>query len=243
MDHSDYHHALRQLVANAPEVLWRYDVAEMNLLCATGLPRSEHLDITECLATLDKWANRVRMRTNSELCRFRPNPRCPTEARYRCYMLIHVLRESYGLKHYLLPTKGTGITGFGIPRGAHPRFDDSSLLFIHGLLSEARIGSCSSLPVLYAAVGRRLGYPIRLVLSVQHVLIRWEDGREKFNMEGTGPDYISSDPDGSYIDKPRPWNGGGESLWRVSPIDLAGGRARILPVHATGMFAREPTLD
>jgi hypothetical protein len=73
------------------------------------------------------------------------------------------------------------------------------------LTNVERIGSCSSLPVLYAAIGRRLGYPIKLVLAVQHVFIRWEDRREVFNIEGSGPDFINRHPNEYYIDKPRPW--------------------------------------
>ena len=81
----------------------------------------------------------------------------------------------------------------------------AQLLFIHGLLSDERIGSCSSLPVLYVAVGRRLGYPVNLALAVQHMFIRWEGEREAFNMEGSGPDFINTHPSEHYIDSPRPW--------------------------------------
>lgn len=61
--------------------------------------------------------------------------------------------------------------------------------------------------MLYATVGRRLGYPIRLALAVGHVLIRWDErrGGEAFNLEGSGPDYINCHPADYYVDKPRPW--------------------------------------
>jgi hypothetical protein len=42
------------------------------------------------------------------------------------------------------------------------------------------------LPVLYAAVGRRLGYPLKLVTTKAHLFLRWEDGKERFNLEATG---------------------------------------------------------
>lgn len=48
------------------------------------------------------------------------------------------------------------------------------------------MGTCSSLPVLYAAVGRRLGYPLKLVTTKAHLFLRWEDGKERFNLEATG---------------------------------------------------------
>jgi hypothetical protein len=48
------------------------------------------------------------------------------------------------------------------------------------------LGTCSSLPVLYVAVGRQLGYPLKLVTTRGHLFVRWEGGGERFNIEGTG---------------------------------------------------------
>lgn len=178
----------------------------VNLLCATGLPGSEDLDIGQCLATLDQWAQVVAVETERFRPNFRPNPSCPTDARYRCYMLIKVVRDGFGLRHHLLPDKGTGFTGIiDQPADGSSGFEDSRPLFIHGLLGPDRIGSCTSLPVVYAAVGRRLGYPIKLGLAVGHVFIRWDSPGELFNMDGSGPDYITTPSDDGFIDKPRPW--------------------------------------
>ncbi len=40
-------------------------------------------------------------------------------------------------------------------------FADSKDVFIHGLLTGKHYGTCASLPFLYVAIGRRLGYPSR----------------------------------------------------------------------------------
>ncbi len=37
------------------------------------------------------------------------------------------------------------------------------------------------------------------------MFFRWEDEHEVFNVEGTGPDFVSCDPDEYYIDATRPW--------------------------------------
>ena len=42
------------------------------------------------------------------------------------------------------------------------------------------------MPVLYIAIGRRLGYPLKLVTTKSHLFIRWESGAERFNLEATG---------------------------------------------------------
>jgi hypothetical protein len=41
------------------------------------------------------------------------------------------------------------------------------------------------MPVLYVAVGRRLGYPLKLVGAKGHLFFRWEDGKERRNFECT----------------------------------------------------------
>ncbi|HQZ66098.1 MAG TPA: hypothetical protein PLY87_13510, partial [Planctomycetaceae bacterium] len=154
----------------------------------------------------DEMAIAVDKETEAFRPNFRPNPSCPTEAHYRGYMLLKACRDCYGLRHFLLPEKGSGFTGimYGDCIKRHQRID-SRKWFIHGLLGPQRVGSCTSLPMLYAEVGRRLGYPIKLVPSLCHIFVRWEDGSERFNLEGTSPDYINCHPDEYYIDTPKPW--------------------------------------
>ena len=51
------------------------------------------------------------------------------------------------------------------------------------------------MPVMYVAIGRRLGYPMRLVAAKEHMFCRWDDGKERFNIEGAGngDDYPPDD--------------------------------------------------
>jgi hypothetical protein len=58
--------------------------------------------------------------------------------------------------------------------------------------------------VIFAAIGRRLGYPIRLVQSREHIFCRWRgaDG-ERFNIEATDQGYYRT-PDEHYHNWPRP---------------------------------------
>jgi hypothetical protein len=65
-------------------------------------------------------------------------------------------------------------------------FADSQDILLHGLLGERRTGTCSSMPILYIALGRRLGYPLKLVKTKAHLFVRWEGPDERFNLEATG---------------------------------------------------------
>jgi hypothetical protein len=88
----------------------------------------------------------------------------------------------------LAPTGGEGgrRPGEGAFHSDDGFFADSRDLFLHGLLSERRLGTCSSMPVLYVALARRLGYPVSLVTTKGHLFARWEGRGERFNVECTG---------------------------------------------------------
>lgn len=58
------------------------------------------------------------------------------------------------------------------------------------------------MPVLYVAVGRRLGYPLKLVTAKGHLFARW-DGAERFNIEGTNRG-LNCHEDGYYQTWPIP---------------------------------------
>jgi tetratricopeptide (TPR) repeat protein len=184
----------------------------MNLVCAAGLPGSEGLDIAATLQTLDDWADVVRRRTGELLPRLLSRPQRMSEAQMRLWLVIRIVRDEFGIVHVDQPR--ADMVAAMVPHialgdealhAASQHFTDSRNVFIHGLLGHDRAGTCSSIPVLYAAIARRLGYPVKLATSVGHVFNRWESPAEAFNMEGTGFDYISQNPDDYYIDTPRPW--------------------------------------
>ena len=186
---------LDELLKLTPQQLARVDIAEMNLLCATGLPGAEKLDIDACLARLNEWAAQVSSVTHRHLYRV-TDPRYAdeykkSEAYFRAYMLLQTLQEDCGV-HY------------NMERAREVDFTKSKDLFLHGLVGDANGGTCISMPVVYAAVGRRLGYPIKLVLTKAHVFCRWDDGTERFNIEGTDHGFGSFD-DEHYKTWPLKW--------------------------------------
>ena len=109
-----------------------------------------------------------------------------TEAQRRMRCLVTVLWK--GAKIRYNPAK--------IPDDAPWSLEDD---FIHGALYGDG-GTCATLPVLYTAVGRRLGYPLKLVRSLgqkwNHLFCRWDDpAGERFNVEAnySGVGFHSDD--------------------------------------------------
>ncbi|MBI2946801.1 MAG: tetratricopeptide repeat protein [Verrucomicrobia bacterium] len=159
------------------------EIALMNLLCAEGLRGAENLNVTDCLATLDQWAGVADFDTRRHLYRFQKNPAefDHSEAKFRVLMLGMVLQNNFNVRYN--PDR---ITPAGVFEPNDVFFADSRDVLLHGLLGPRRMGTCSSLPVLYIAVGRRLGYPLKLVKTKSHLVARWDSPSEQFNIETSG---------------------------------------------------------
>jgi transglutaminase superfamily protein len=168
------------------------DIAMANLLCAAAVSAAS-IEMGQYLSTLDKWTERVLLETERHAyrCLRDSNAFYGSISRYRVSMMLQVLQEDFAV-HY-------------DPRQiSDPDYRDSRHLFIHGILDGSG-GTCVSIPVLYVAIGRRLGYPLYLVEAKGHLFVRWEEmcGREVFNVEGAGNGF-SSFSDSYYCNWPYP---------------------------------------
>lgn len=186
----DYEH----LCSLSDDELARCDIAELNLICAAGLPGSENLDIAACLHRLNQWTEYVHLGTCNALrdwSRF-PEYADLSEARYRMVVLSMCLRKGVGL-------------AYNYERLQQP-YDatDSRDLFIHAVVMSGHLATCTISAVIFAAVGRRLGYPLKLVKTKRHLFCRWEDANERFNVEATNPG-LHFDSDDYYRDWPFAW--------------------------------------
>jgi hypothetical protein len=172
----DFYPDLEHLIMLNPGQLEGTDIALMNLACAKGLPGNENLDPAQCLETLNNWAERVRTETDRNIHQFREHPENfhNSEAYFRALCLVTVLQQDFKV-HY------------NLDRMADKGFSHAEDVFIPGLLNNLREGTCSSMPVLYTAIARRLGYPVFLVAVRAHLFCRWQspDGKVRFNMEAT----------------------------------------------------------
>jgi hypothetical protein len=165
------------------EQLAQVDIARMNVLCAEALRGVESLGLAKNLSIVDGWAQRVKAETERHLYRFGLNPAEfeHSDGFFCMLMLAVVLAEDYGV-HY----KRDGRIEHAQASTDDGFFTNAADVFLPGLLGPKRQGTCSSLPVLYVAVGRRLGYPLKLVTTKGHLFVRWEDARERFNVEAAG---------------------------------------------------------
>jgi hypothetical protein len=182
----------RPLVGLTDEQLATHDIALVNLACAADLPGAEGIDQDACAFKLDYWSRRVRQYTEAALPNFRRKrwDYRNSEGYFRALCMITVLQRDLGVRYN--PAK--------IPEEVPLEVADT---FVHGaILGEG--GTCASLPVLYVAVGRRLGYPLKLATTRVkdkpwgHLFVRWDDpAGERFNIEGTNRG-LTSEPDDYY---------------------------------------------
>lgn len=197
------------LIRLTPDEIAQCDVGRLNLICAQGLP-GEYADLDIELQTLDRWSEAVRKMTDLHIHRFREHPEKfqSSEGYFRMLVLITVLQQDFHVSYN--PDRDSSSGDLEAPKDF---FANSADVFIHGLL-DARLGTCSSMPVLYVAVGRRLGYPLKLVSAKSHLFARWDAGDgSQFNIEGTNRGLVCHDDD-YYKKWPRP----------MSDADLASGQ-------------------
>ena len=177
----------RKLAFLSNEELAWYDIVATHLACcAAGMPGSEKIDLTRCTKAIDELVPWVRRYTEYVLTHPDPADSGETEARERMRCLLTMLWKGAKIRYNRAK----------IPLDAPWELEDS---FIHGALFGDG-GTCASLPVLYTAVGRHLGYPLKLVSSwgpkANHLFCRWDDpAGERFNVEAneTGVNCFADD--------------------------------------------------
>ena len=190
-----------------------YDIAELSMLLVKGLPGTDKLNEPKLLKTLDAYANRVKAETERHMYRYKEDSKeyANSEAYFRVLMMTTVLQQDFNVRYNLDPEKRAS------PQNLSDRdmsfFNDTSDIFLYGLLNESPQGTCASLPVLYVAVGRRLGYPLKLVSAKEHWFARWEDTSQRFNIECTSDKGVNCYPDAEY----RKWP------YSISDAEMAAG--------------------
>jgi len=153
--------------------LGRHDVAEYHFASAAGLPdEPTEAQKAESIDRLNHYARCADHFIQRKMPEFHQHPGAYEycEGLFRVVCMIKVLQTQFGIRYN--PAKKAENAPF-----------TTADTFIHGaLLGDG--GTCSSLPVLYAAVARRLGYPLKLVQAKRHLFCRWDSGElHRFNIE------------------------------------------------------------
>ena len=182
--------SFNQLLTSSSTELSRLDIGRVNLLCAQGLKGSENLDVNSCLTTLDEWAKLIEADTASRIQSYYDNP----ERYDNSVSLFKIVNMVLTLKNAIGVDYDQDIM-------QNSDFHDSRDFFLHGCLNGEMKGGCISIPTLCVTVGRRLRYPLKLVLTREHVFFRWDDGTEVFNVEACCPG-CDTHPDEHYKDWP-----------------------------------------
>jgi hypothetical protein len=188
----DHPASLAEVLKLDRQALSQIGICRMNLLCASGIGDPQEVNNEQASATLHSWAERVRSETERHMYRFRNNPAEfeNSEAFFRMLMLTVVLAEDFHVQYDPARTSD--------PKAVSDKdgfFSDPEAVLLHGLLGPKRLGTCSSMPVLYVAVGRELGYPLYLVTTKGHLFVRWKGKDERFNIEATSHGLSRFDDD------------------------------------------------
>jgi hypothetical protein len=192
--------SLMQQLLGTPSVPENADIAWLNLACSPEITDAES-SITDSAAmsarlnTLKMWSTQIAELTTRNYHRYTENPgEYKNEAEWRLAMMRTIIGQDFRVKYDETLSTSTVQTSSNREFFANPQ-----PIFLTGCLDEKRTGTCASLPVLYVAVGRRMGYPMYLVAAKGHLFARWDDGKgTRVNLETAGGDGFVSSPDEYY---------------------------------------------
>jgi hypothetical protein len=166
------------------------DPLEMNLLVAKRIPCLANLDVSRYQLLADDWASKIRKALPMAEIEFR---KTPNDWRndihfFRLGFLCWFIDEALGIR-YREDQKGLD----------QVFYTDPSDLFLHGVMY-TRHGTCANMPTLHVALAWRLGWPVSLACAWAHLISRYEDGKNVYNIEATnsGRGGFHSHPDEYY---------------------------------------------
>ena len=137
------------------------EIAETNLNLACGLPGAETLDVPFYLRKLGVWARLSRLRP-SAVADLR---RSPSDFEFSCQI------RNADSGHRSATQSGSPLR----PRARRELLCSRSAHPVHSRSLDGHGGTCVTMPILYIAIGRRLGYPLYLVQAREHFFVRWEE--------------------------------------------------------------------
>jgi len=188
----------RDLFEMPIENLDRVDIGRMNIICARNVTRTEVLDTAKYVSRLDEWAAIAKQLERKYLPSFEKNAARYDNslAKFKAVTLALTIQQDLKCGYNMDLITSGAMNDMRSPRF----FKNPDDIFITGLLKR-RKGTCSSIPVLFVALGRRLHYPVYLAHTKGHLYCRWDDGKEDFNIEVTGQG-VDTPPDSFYKGSP-----------------------------------------
>ena len=189
----------QELQTLSDDDLRRLDVLYTNFACSAGVPGVVSIEEGECETKLRAIIAAVQDWTTERLFLFETEPERFDHCwdRYRMACMVAVLQWRFNM---LRDPEWTFAEGADTAAKTPPNHH----LFAQHLMSGG-YGSCASLPIVFCCVGRRLGYPLKLVRSKGHMFLRWDDAQSgnRFNIECTSHGF-NTPPDDYYRTWPEP---------------------------------------
>lgn len=164
------------LMALSDDELEAIDPLVINMIVAKELPELVDIDFEKYVRIVDAWARRI----GDGLAGAEANG--GTDASYE------VDPNIWRAGGMAIAVAGHSI---GITYSRDVTLTDHADLFVPGMI-EKKEGTCSNMPMLHLAIGWRLGWPLKAVVTRDHMWCRWDDGEpgpddggSYFNLEAT----------------------------------------------------------
>lgn len=173
--------------------LAKLDPIASNLLVARGVPALRNLDVERYVRTADDWAGQCARWMAGMEGHFHEAPHDWRNdlALFRLGLLYQFMDQALDVK-YKEDQRDL----------AKVSYTDPADLFANGVM-DTRRGTCGNMAALYMGLAWRFGWPVSLATAWSHLLVRYDDGTTRHNVEssGFGQGGFSAPPDRWYVEK------------------------------------------
>jgi hypothetical protein len=171
--------SVMELLALPDKELDKIDVLEMSIAVAREVKGFEHLDYNYYNQLIDSWTQQFLMWLPTvEQEYYQDPPRWKNDINFaRLGALAQWLDQAAGM-HYIPEHITRQKEGLGV------EYKDLRQMLVFGLI-DTKEGTCATMPVLQIIMGRKCGWPVSLICVKHHYMLRYDDGKNRYNLEAT----------------------------------------------------------
>jgi hypothetical protein len=171
--------SVMELLALSDKELKKIDVLEMSIAVAREAKGFEYLDYNYYNQLIDSWTQQFLMWLPTvEQEYYQDPPRWKNDINFaRLGALAQWLDQAAGMhyipEHIVRQKKELGV-----------EYKDLRQMLVFGLI-DTKEGTCATMPVLQVVMARKCGWPVFLICVKHHYMLRYDDGKNRYNLEAT----------------------------------------------------------
>jgi hypothetical protein len=168
-----------RFATSSDDVIDAHDLAEVNLRCSLGLADDVDQLFQDSIDLLDEWSQQLIDYISRIYGHFEKNPESfeHSENLFCAIAMVQFVQTALRVRYNISFAEGDYDAS------------DSRNLFLTGVVTGFG-GTCVTLPILYAALAQRIGFPIEIGETWEHFYCVWDVDQNSFCFDAAGTGFI-----------------------------------------------------